>query len=113
MPDINSVTITITQLPNGRASVVADIPTPRPGMRLESAAHSLALDALGWIGKQPATNGITYNNPAVEDSWINRVRQYLTDETSERFLTITEILAACPPHMATAASKQKTHCAGY
>lgn len=96
MHEINSVTITITQLPNGRASVVAELPTPRPGMRLHSAAHSLAIDALGWIGKQPAADGITYSDPTLQDAWLDRVRQYLTDETSERFLTLHEICAAHP-----------------
>lgn len=96
MPEINSVTITITQLPNGRASVVANLPTPRPGMRLESAAHSLAIDALGWIGKQPAADGITYCDPAPFEQWLNRVQKYLNEETSERFLTFQEICAAHP-----------------
>jgi hypothetical protein len=96
MPDIDTITIVIKALPNGSASVLATLAQPRPGMRIENAAHSLALDALGWLGKQPATKLITYCDPAVVEGWIERVRHYITQETSERFLTTPEICAAHP-----------------
>lgn len=96
MSDIDTITITIKALPNGSASILAALPKPRPGMRIENAAHSLALDALGWLGKQPATAQITYSAPEALNNWLARVRQYLNEESSERFLTTVEICSACP-----------------
>lgn len=96
MPDMTTITLVITTAASGHATVHAHLPKPRPGMRIENAAHSLALDALGWLGKQPATSEIVYCDPTLEDQWLDRVRQYLNEETSERFLTLQEILAAIP-----------------
>lgn len=96
MPDMTTITLVITTAASGHATVHAHLPKPRPGMRIENAAHSLALDALGWLGKQPATSEIVYCDPTLEDQWLERVRQYLNEETSERFLTLQEILAAIP-----------------
>lgn len=96
MPDMNTITLVISTTASGHATVHAHLAKPRPGMRIENAAHNLALDALGWLGKQPATSEIVYCDPTLEDQWLDRVRQYLNEETSERFLTLQEILAAIP-----------------
>ena len=60
MPNLNRITLVIENLPDGHAQVHVDIPSPRPGMRLETAAHALAIDAVGWLGKQPAVAGFIY-----------------------------------------------------
>lgn len=60
MPDLNRITLIIDSLPEGRAQVHVDIPAPLPGMRLETPAHALAIDAVGWLGKQPAVAGFIY-----------------------------------------------------
>lgn len=60
MPDLNRITLVIENLPDGHAQVHVDIPSPRPGMHLETAAHALAIDAVGWLGKQPAVKGFLY-----------------------------------------------------
>lgn len=61
MAKFDRITLVIDTLPDARAQVQVDIPAPMPGMRLETAAHSLALDALGWLGKQPAVAGFVYS----------------------------------------------------
>lgn len=67
MPDLNRITLIIDSLPEGRAQVHVNIPAPLPGMRLETPAHSLAIDAVGWLGKQPAVAGFIYGmEPATE-----------------------------------------------
>lgn len=104
MAELNTITLVITSLPNGHAKVTLDMPKPRPGQRVETAAHSLAIDAIGWLGKQPATSSINYCDLNVLDAWTARVRQYLNEETSERFLTLAEILAACPESAARTSS---------
>lgn len=96
MSNLKNITIVISTLPSGHATVTLDMPQPRPGQRVETAAHSLAIDAIGWLGKQAATSSINYCDPNILDTWTARVRQYLNEETSERFLTLGEILAACP-----------------
>lgn len=60
MPQFEHITLIIESLPGARAQVQVNIPTPMPGMRLETPAHSLAIDALGWLGKQPAVAGFVY-----------------------------------------------------
>ena len=96
MSNLKNITIVISTLPSGHATVTLDMPQPRPGQRVETAAHSLAIDAIGWLGKQAATSSINYCDPNILDTWTARVRQYLNEETSERFLTASEIFAACP-----------------
>ena len=61
MPKLDRITLVIETLPSARAQVQVNIPTPMPGMRLETAAHALAIDALGWLGKQPAVAGFVYS----------------------------------------------------
>ncbi|WP_286998159.1 MULTISPECIES: hypothetical protein [Comamonas] len=60
MPQFERITLIIESLPGARAQVQVNIPTPTPGMRLETPAHALAIDALGWLGKQPAVAGFVY-----------------------------------------------------
>lgn len=60
MPKFEHITLIIESLPGARAQVQVNIPTPMPGMRLETPAHALAIDALGWLGKQPAVAGFVY-----------------------------------------------------
>lgn len=60
MPQFEHITLIIESLPGARAQVQVNIPTPTPGMRLETPAHALAIDALGWLGKQPAVAGFVY-----------------------------------------------------
>lgn len=60
MPKFECITLIIKSLPGARAQVQVNIPTPMPGMRLETPAHALAIDALGWLGKQPAVAGFVY-----------------------------------------------------
>lgn len=60
MPKFERITLIIESLPGARAQVQVNIPTPMPGMRLETPAHALAIDALGWLGKQPAVAGFVY-----------------------------------------------------
>lgn len=60
MPDLDRITFVIETLADHRAQVSVNINTPTPGMRLETAAHALAIDALGWLGKQPAVAGFVY-----------------------------------------------------
>ncbi len=61
MSKFDHITLVIETLPDARAQVQVNIPTPMPGMRLETAAHALAIDALGWLGKQPAVAGFVYS----------------------------------------------------
>lgn len=65
MADPDRIHIVIENLPGARAQVSVNIPTPRPGMRIGTPAHSLALDALGWLGKQPAVAGFVYSPSTV------------------------------------------------
>lgn len=60
MPKFERITLIIESLPGARAQVQVNIPTPMPGMRLETPAHALAIDALGWLGKQQAVAGFVY-----------------------------------------------------
>lgn len=60
MPDLDRITITIESLPEARAQVHVNMPPPLPGMRLETPAHALAIDAVGWLGKQPTVAGLLY-----------------------------------------------------
>lgn len=60
MPKFERITLIIESLPGARAQVQVNIPTPMPGMRLETPAHTLAIDALGWLRKQPAVAGFVY-----------------------------------------------------
>lgn len=64
MPQFERITLIIESLPGARAQVQVNIPTPTPGMRLETPAHALAIDALGWLGKQPAVAGFVYGGAA-------------------------------------------------
>lgn len=61
MSKLDHITIVIETLADSRAQVSVNIPTPTPGMRIDTAAHSLAIDALGWLGKQPAVAGFVYS----------------------------------------------------
>lgn len=61
MPDLDRIHIVIENLPGERAQVSVNIATPHPGMRLATPAHALAIDALGWLGKQPAVAGFVYS----------------------------------------------------
>jgi hypothetical protein len=67
MPKFERITLIIESLPGARAQVQVDIPTPMPGMRLETPAHALAIDALGWLGKQPAVAGFVYSDTTPSD----------------------------------------------
>lgn len=68
MPDLDRIKFVIENLPGGRAQVTIDMPAPHPGMRIGTPAHSLALDALGWLGKQPAVAGFVYSpDPAAQN----------------------------------------------
>lgn len=74
MPNFERITLIIESLPGARAQVQVDIPTPRPGMRLETAAHALAIDALGWLGKQPAVAGFVYcSHPTAPPEYLRRI----------------------------------------
>lgn len=68
MPQFERITLIIESLPGARAQVQVNIPTPTPGMRLETPAHALAIDALGWLGKQPAVAGFVYGGAAPNTS---------------------------------------------
>lgn len=61
MPDLDRILFVIENLPGERAQVSVNIATPHPGMRLATPAHALAIDALGWLGKQPAVAGFVYS----------------------------------------------------
>ena len=61
MPDLDRIKFVIETLPGARAQVSIDMPAPHPGMRIGTPAHSLAIDALGWLGKQPAVAGFVYS----------------------------------------------------
>lgn len=67
MPDLDRITLVIESLPGNRAQVSTNIHTPTPGMRLETPAHALAIDALGWLGKQECVAGFVYT-PALQTS---------------------------------------------
>jgi hypothetical protein len=60
MSDLDRITIVLETLPGARAQVSVNINTPTPGMRLATPAHALAIDALGWLGKQPCVAGFVY-----------------------------------------------------
>ena len=60
MADQHRIHIVIENLPGDRAQVSVNIHTPHPGMRISTPAHSLAIDALGWMGKHPAVAGFVY-----------------------------------------------------
>lgn len=60
MSDLDRITLVIESLPGNRAQVSTNIHTPTPGMRLETPAHALAIDALGWLGKQECVAGFVY-----------------------------------------------------
>jgi len=79
MPKFERITLIIESLPGARAQVQVNIPTPMPGMRLETPAHTLAIDALGWLGKQPAVAGFVYGGlPA--DHELNAAVHKVTKE---------------------------------
>nr|WP_315540136.1 3'-5' exonuclease [uncultured Comamonas sp.] len=61
MADLDRINIVIETLPGERAQVSVNIATPHPGMRLATPAHALAIDALGWLGKQPVVAGFVYS----------------------------------------------------
>lgn len=61
MADPDRILFVIETLPGARAQVSVNIPTPHPGMHLATPAHALAIDALGWLGKQPAVAGFVYS----------------------------------------------------
>ncbi|WP_272971063.1 hypothetical protein [Comamonas terrigena] len=68
MADLDRIKFVIETLPGARAQVSIDMPAPHPGMRIGTPAHSLALDALGWLGKQPAVAGFVYSpEPAAQN----------------------------------------------
>lgn len=78
MSKFDHITLVIETLPDARAQVQVNIPTPMPGMRLETAAHALAIDALGWLGKQPAVAGFVYSPDwpaslqATQHEWLQK-----------------------------------------
>lgn len=61
MSDTNIIHITLESMPTGRVIVHASIADPRPGARLASPAHSLAIDLLTWLNRQPGTAGTIYD----------------------------------------------------
>lgn len=68
MADLDRIKFVIETLPGARAQVSIDMPAPHPGMRIGTPAHSLAIDALGWLGKQPAVAGFVYSpDPAAQN----------------------------------------------
>lgn len=68
MANLDRIKFVIETLPGARAQVSIDMPAPHPGMRIGTPAHSLALDALGWLGKQPAVAGFVYSpEPAAQN----------------------------------------------
>ncbi|WP_287917183.1 hypothetical protein [Comamonas sp.] len=81
MPKLDRITLVIETLPSARAQVQVNIPTPMPGMRLETAAHALAIDALGWLGKQSAVAGFVYGEQPTTGAMtgqqrINAIRRH-------------------------------------
>lgn len=65
MANLDRIKFVIETLPGARAQVSIDMPAPHPGMRIGTPAHSLAIDALGWLGKQPAVAGFVYSPSTV------------------------------------------------
>lgn len=81
MPKFEHITLTIESLPGARAQVQVNIPTPMPGMRLETPAHALAIDALGWLGKQPAVAGFVYGGqPHMPPQCLHQIAEPATQE---------------------------------
>ncbi|GGH62282.1 hypothetical protein GCM10010975_26820 [Comamonas phosphati] len=61
MADIDSITITLESLPAGRVAVHTSLAEPRPGERVQSPGHAMALEVLTWLNKQPNTAGTIYD----------------------------------------------------
>ncbi|MDH0897766.1 hypothetical protein N5C12_00105 [Comamonas aquatica] len=81
MPKFERITLIIESLPGARAQVQVNIPTPMPGMRLETPAHALAIDALGWLGKQPAVAGFVYGGlPHMPPQCLHQIAEPATQE---------------------------------
>lgn len=81
MPKFEHITLIIESLPGARAQVQVNIPTPMPGMRLETPAHALAIDALGWLGKQPAVAGFVYGGqPHMPPQCLHQIAEPATQE---------------------------------
>jgi hypothetical protein len=81
MPKFERITLIIESLPGARAQVQVNIPTPMPGMRLETPAHALAIDALCWLGKQPAVAGFVYGGlPHMPPQCLHQIAEPATQE---------------------------------
>jgi hypothetical protein len=81
MPKFERITLIIESLPGARAQVHVNIPTPMPGRRLETPAHTLAIDALGWLGKQPAVAGFVYGGlPHMPPRCLHQIAEPATQE---------------------------------
>lgn len=83
MPQFERITLIIESLPGARAQVQVNIPTPTPGMRLETPAHALAIDALGWLGKQPAVAGFVYGGLHTAPATTEQPTQQVLDAQTE------------------------------
>ncbi len=83
MPQFERITLIIESLPGARAQVQVNIPTPTPGMRLETPAHALAIDALGWLGKQPAVAGFVYGGTPEALEQANYLRKWFGPDTEK------------------------------
>lgn len=76
MPDLDQIKFVIETLPGARAQVSIDMPAPHPGMRIGTPAHALAIDALGWLGKQPAVAGFVYSPSSPSTTYLAEVQQH-------------------------------------
>ncbi|MDR0214563.1 MAG: hypothetical protein LBJ15_11230 [Comamonas sp.] len=79
MSDLDRITIVLETLPGARAQVSVNINTPTPGMRLATPAHALAIDALGWLGKQPCVAGFVYGGAALGEQQARESQKFTGD----------------------------------